>query len=421
MDARKGRSEPESMEHVRERLCEVTLALAAVLGLPAVAASLARIPDIGWIPVMGLHVGAYLVVALMAFFRHRIPVALRGGAIIALIYIVGTGSFPSMAIAGSGVFFYLVCVVLSALIFGFRAGFGVFALCVLTMVAAFAGMRGGILQPSVDFGAYLTSTSSWVSKIAVFTLLSSLTLVLMTLMERWLNSAILQMKNEIMERKHAEIMLEDSLAEKETLLKEIHHRVKSNLQVITGLLELQLAKAGEGETVNILKSSRNRVLIMSLIHEELYRSDDLSKVRFDIFLNRLLSNLDALYSHDSEQIKIIEEFEPAYLPLDTAIPCALVINELVSNSMRHAFPVKRKGTIKVSFSSEGEDKYLLSVSDDGVGLPEDFEMNQGECLGMQIVSSIAEQLGADFWQAKSEGASFFMRFREYREAGTEMH
>lgn len=345
----KDRSEPESMELVRDRLAEVTLILAAALGLPAVAASLARIPDIGWIPVMGLHIGAYLVIALMMFFRHRVPVSLKGGVIIVLLYIVGTGSFPSMATAGSGIFFYLVCVVLSTILLGFRAGLGVFVLCLLTMIGAFAGMRWGLIRPAVDFNSYLPSTSSWVSKFAVFTLLSSLTLVVMALMERWLNNSILQMKNEIRERKYAEVMLEDSLAEKDTLIKEIHHRVKSNLQVVTGMLDIQSVRLGDTEAAGVLRNSRNRVLVMSLIHEELYRSDDLSRVRFDVFLERLLGNLTTLYSRENENISILTETEPAYLTMDTAIPCGLVINELVSNSLRHAFPGNRKGNIRVVF------------------------------------------------------------------------
>jgi two-component sensor histidine kinase len=414
-------SEPESIESVRDRLTDMTLILTAAFGLPATAASLARIPDIGWIPAMGLHIGAYAVIALMTIWRRYLPVSLKSGLIIVLIYIVGTGSFPSMATAGSGIFFYLASVVLATLLLGFWMGFGMLILCLASMIGAYIGMRWGIIEPTLDFNSYVLSTSSWVSKFAVFTLLSSLTLVLMTLMERWLNHSILQMKNEIRERKHTEEMLEDSLAEKDTLIKEVHHRVKSNLQVITSLLDAQSNRVKDSKTSRILRISRNRILVMSLIHEELYRSDDLSRVRFDTFLSGLLANLGDLYSHDSDRISIEAELEPAYLPMDTAIPCGLIINELVSNSLRHAFPGEMKGKIKVVFSQEGNENYLLSVSDDGIGLPEDFDRRKGGGLGIQVITSIADQLGAQFTQEKDRGTSFVMRFHEYEEAGSQMH
>ena len=415
------RPEPSSMESIRDRLAEVTLILAAVFGLPAVGASLLRITDIGYIPVMGLHVGSYLVIVLTVFMRHRLPVVLKSGLILFLLYIVGTVSFPSMATAGSGIFFYLVCVVLATLLFGFRMGLGVLVICLATLVGAFLGTRWGVIRPELDFNSYIFSTSSWISKIAVFALLSSLTLGLMALMERWLNRSIIQMEDEIRERKIAEEMLEDSLAEKNTLLKEIHHRIKSNLQVVTGLLDIQSTHVMDNETVRILRNSRNRIMVMSLIHEELYRSEDLSRVRFDAFLNRLLINLHALYTQDCERISIDTDLEQAYLVMDTAIPCGLIVNELVSNSLRHAFPGDMKGSIHVDFRRDTEEDYLLTVSDDGIGFPEGFEIRKGETLGIQMVVSIADQLGAHIWQGKSKGTSFNMRFREYREAGSVLH
>ena len=409
------------MEAVRGRLADVTLIMAAAFGLPAVAASLLRVMDIGWVSTMGVHLGLYAVILLMTFWRRRLPVVLKSGLILIFLYIVGTGSFPTMGTAGSGIFFYLVTIVLGVLLFGFRTGLGILILCLFTMCAAFLSTRYSFLQPDIDFNMYIVSSSSWISKITVFTLLSSLTLVLMTLMQRWLNQSIVQMQNEIEDRKKAEYMLGDSLAEKDTLLREVHHRVKSNLQVITSILDFQLTQTGDVDSTRTLRDSRNRILIMSMIHDELYRSEDLSRISFDVFLKKLTSNLHALYSRNRDQIIVELDLEPVYLGMDTAIPCGLIVNELVSNSLRHAFPGDREGVISVTFKQVDEEYYLLKVSDNGIGIPSGFDINQTETLGLQLVTSIGSQLGALIQQGEGEGTSFTLRFKEYFEVGTEMH
>ena len=414
-------AEPRSMEAVRGRLADVTLILAAVLGLPAVVASLMRFKDIGWIHTMGLHVGFYVVLLLMTILRRRLPVIIKSGIIIAILYVVGTGSFPTMGTVGSGIFFYLVTVVLGVLLFGFRVGFGMLILCLLTMLAAFMGTRYGFFQPGIDFNMYVVSSSSWISKIAVFTLLSSLVLGLMTLMERWLDRSMVQMAAEIEDRKRAELKLENAVAEKDTLIREIHHRVKTNLQVVTGLLELQQLRASDSKSAAILRDSRNRVQIMSLIHEELYRSEDLSRISFDVFLNTLITDLHALYTREGKPVSIIRDLDPVHLVIDTAIPCGLIVNELVSNSLRHAFPGERDGEIVVTFKQLEDEYYLLTVSDNGVGIPAGFDIDQTKTLGLQLVTSIACQLGARIWQGEGEGTSFTLHFKEYFEVGAEIH
>ncbi len=414
------RPEPKSMEAVRDRLADYTLILVASFGLPAVLASLLRIRDIGWLPTMGLHIGVFVVILLMVFFRRHLPVVMKSGLILALLYIIGTGSYPTMGTAGSGVFFYLVTVVLGVLLFGFRTGLVMLVLCFLSLVAAFMGSRSGIIDPNIDFNVYVLSTSSWVSKIVTFLMLSSLILGLMSLMERWLSRSMAQMSSEIEERKTAETMLEDSLAEKDTLLREVHHRVKSNLQSVTSLLELQAARSGDMDSVRVLRDSRNRIRTMALIHEELYRTEDLSSVRFDEFLKRLLDNLKVLYSPGSENISFETDLEEVHLIMDTAIPCGLIVNELLTNSLIHAFPGGAKGQIKVTFQREGDDGYLLAVSDNGIGLSADPESSKPQTLGMQLIQSIAQQLKARTSYEVGDGTSFTMSFSEYREAGSDL-
>jgi len=406
------------MEAVRNRLADVTLILIALFGFPAILASLLRIRDIGWMPTMGLHIGVYLIILLMATFRKRLPMVAKSGLILGLLYIIGSGSYPTMGTAGSGIFFYLVTVILGVLLVGVRTGLGMLVLCLLSLVAAFLGSRSGVIQPNVDFNVYVLSTSSWASKITTFIMLSSLTLCILALMERWLNRSMNQMRSEIEERKTAELMLEESLAEKDTLLNEVHHRVKSNLQSITALLELQAAKSIDIDCVKVLTNSRNRIRTMSLIHEELYRSEDMASIRFDDFLKRLASSLKELYLPGNDNITFEMNLTETNLIMDTAIPCGLIANELISNSLKHAFPGGVKGLIKVTFRQEKEDNYLLAVSDNGIGFVTEPEASESQSLGMHLILSIAQQLGAKAGYEEGEGTSFTMRFSEYREAGS---
>jgi PAS domain S-box-containing protein len=203
---------------------------------------------------------------------------------------------------------------------------------------------------------------------------------------------------DITERKQAEARMRKSLEEKEVLLKEIHHRVKNNLQIISSLLSLQTNKTEDPAILALFGDSRNRVQSMSLIHEKLYQSDDLARVDFRDYLQSLSMTLYQSYLQDSESVEIDVEVEKGIrLGIDQAIPCGLIVNELVSNSLKHAFPESR-GRVRVLFDRgamiDDRSAHRLVVEDDGVGLPVDVDMRQAESLGLKLVSLLAKQLHA---------------------------
>jgi len=212
---------------------------------------------------------------------------------------------------------------------------------------------------------------------------------------------ILVVSKDITERKKAELELKASLKEKELLLKEVHHRVKNNMQIISSLLNLQSAQAHNQTLRELLQESRNRVRSMALIHEKLYRSHDLAHINFSEYLKSLIESLfksvkkrGVTYSIDSRE---------AFLEIDQAIPCGLIINELISNTLKHAFPEGKTGKVCVSFSVSDDGKANLSVKDNGIGLPSGFSEISSDTLGLQLVSDLAYQLGGAVTINKDNG------------------
>src|SRR6185437_14465763 len=208
---------------------------------------------------------------------------------------------------------------------------------------------------------------------------------------------------ERLDRRTAEIRR--SLVEKTALLKEVHHRVKNNLQVICSLLSMQISCAAE-DSLRPLNDAHSRVLSMSLIHELIYQSDTLADLNFGAYIEVLASKLFAAYCVDPVRIRLEMSVEPINLNLDQSIPCGLILNELISNALKHAFSDGRDGTVRISLAVSEGGEISLCVADDGRGLPADFSMSRINTLGHQVVSTLIRQLGARLTVQGDNGARF---------------
>jgi len=220
-------------------------------------------------------------------------------------------------------------------------------------------------------------------------------------------------EKEIESRKNAENKIKLSLEEKNILLQEIHHRVKNNMQIISSLLNLQTRYVDDEEAVNVLKESQNRVRSMAMIHEKLYQSNDLSHINFVDYIQSLVSNLFYSYNIKNLQIKSILEIDDIRLNMETAVPCGLIISEIVSNSLKYAFPNEMHGEILVSLKSV-EDGYELIISDNGVGLPEELDFDNNKSLGLILVKSLTEQIDGEITIHRNHGTEFKIRFKELK-------
>ncbi len=201
------------------------------------------------------------------------------------------------------------------------------------------------------------------------------------------------LRKEITEKKKAEEQIKASLQEKTVLLREIHHRVKNNLQVISSLLNLQSGYIEDKKSLEIFRESQTRVRSMALIHEKLYQSKDLNKIEFSEYIKSLTKDLFSSYNIDFERINLITDMRGIYFEIDTAILCGLIINELVSNSLKHAFPGNRKGEIYIGLNKDNEHNYTLILKDNGIGFPPDINFRKTDSLGLQLVTTLTEQLG----------------------------
>ncbi|MGK7903368.1 MAG: PAS domain S-box protein [Hormoscilla sp.] len=216
---------------------------------------------------------------------------------------------------------------------------------------------------------------------------------------------------DITERKQAEAQLQTSLHQKELLLKEIHHRVKNNLLVVANLLEFQSDYTEDPETLKILQDSQHRIHSMALIHEKLYRSPDLDKVDFGEYLETLVENLCESYNAWDDRIQFEFDIDPIMLNIETAHPCGLIVNELVSNIFKHAFPEGRSGKIWIEFHQR-DSEIILKVRDNGIGFPENIDLRDTESLGLELVCTFVEQLEGNLSLERSGGTSFELTFSE---------
>jgi len=220
--------------------------------------------------------------------------------------------------------------------------------------------------------------------------------------------------SDITARKQAEEALKSSLAEKEILLREIHHRVKNNMQVMISLLNLQAQANPDPAVAALLKESQNRIRTMAIVHEKLYRSSDLSRIDFSDYIESLAVHLFQFYAADLRRIRLRRVTEAVSLDINSAIPCGLILNELISNALKYAFPGGRNGEILIEFGRRPDEQFALSVRDDGVGFPAGFDLNETKTLGLQIVKLLVGQIDGAIELRREGGTEFRIVFPELK-------
>ncbi len=224
------------------------------------------------------------------------------------------------------------------------------------------------------------------------------------------------------ELKEAEARVKKSLGEKEVLLKEIHHRVKNNLQIIHSMLNLQLPYIKDKQASEMFTESQNRIYSMALIHEKLYQSESLARIDLAEYIQTLTDNLFLSYSINERTVKPRIHVEKITLDMDQVIPCALILNELVSNSLKHAFPHtwRRNGgraEIRVDLRQDTGEAFTLIVGDNGVGIPENFELANCQSLGLKLVNALVKQLKGTIEIDTNGGTKITIRFKAYSRGG----
>lgn len=206
-----------------------------------------------------------------------------------------------------------------------------------------------------------------------------------------------------------EASLEASLKDRELLLQEVHHRVKNNLQIIASLVSMQIRVVSDGPSRIALEECKTRVQAIALIHEQLYQSRDFASIPFSTYVRSLAANVFHAMGVSPASIRLELQIDPVSLTVDKAIPCGLILNELITNALKHAFPNERRGSLRVALRG-GAEAVSLSVSDDGVGIAEDFDLERSKSLGMQLVATLVDQLDGRLSIARAGGTAFDVTF-----------
>ena len=272
--------------------------------------------------------------------------------------------------------------------------------------AALAGIRASIALPIRSGGAPAGTLNVYASQPGFFRARE------VSLLEETAADVAFGIENLDREarRQEADTALRASLNEKEALLKEVHHRVKNNLQVIMSLLRLEGGRTAAEATKLVLRDMQGRIRSMALLHEALYRSGNYARVDLAEYLRDLVTQLFRAQSVDPAGVRLVLDLSRVRLDIDRAIPCGLIVNELVTNSLKHAFASGRQGEVSVSLERDSSGRARLSVSDTGPGLPEDFDARRSKSLGMQLVGDLSRQLGGQLEIRPGPGASFSVIF-----------
>ena len=223
---------------------------------------------------------------------------------------------------------------------------------------------------------------------------------------------VAELEHRVAELRLANQLLSNALDEKTLLLKEVHHRVKNNLQVISSLLNLQSAYITDPAALQVFTESRNRVRSMALIHEKLYKSGNLSHIDFEEYIGAVSGDLLATFAGSGRAVQITLDVERVMLPVDSAVPCGLIVNELVTNCFKYAFKPGERGEIRIRMKRLNETDLQLTVSDNGIGFPGDLDFRNTESLGMQLVTTLSEQLKGTVVLKNEGGTTFEISFPE---------
>ena len=219
-----------------------------------------------------------------------------------------------------------------------------------------------------------------------------------------------QAQEELTQRRQAEAHLTASLREKEVLLKEVHHRVKNNMQIVSSLLELQSDVIDDATLLAQFRDSQDRIRSMALVHETLYQSQDLARLDLARYIHTLSAQLVRSYRVDPQRITVQIQVEPVILDVDQAIPCGLILNELLSNAFKYAFPQNRTGAVHIALHADTAQQAALVVRDNGIGFPDAIDFRHTESLGLQLVAMLTEQLQGTIALERADGTTFTLTF-----------
>lgn len=267
------------------------------------------------------------------------------------------------------------------------------------------------IQPDIITEEFITGDEAWerMYKKKDGTLISCA--ISTKIYERGGEKRLIAYLRDISEQKEYEEKIRQSLKEKETLLAEIHHRVKNNLAIISGLLEMQTFNAADESIAKELKESQSRIQSIAIVHEKLYQSESLSDIALDTYIGELLSFIAQTFTKEDDNVRVTKDIEAISLNIQEAIPCGLILNELITNAFKHAFKGVEDGRLHISLKKKADDTITMKVENNGNSLPDDFDIASSSSLGMTLIQTLVKQLDGSLDVTSENGACFIVSFK----------
>ncbi len=380
---------------------------------------------------VALYSVLYLL-GIVVLFARRIDFRKRAALGVLLLYIIGIYTLQIAGLAGSGRVWLFCFSLLACLFLGLRWGLAALGLNIITLFV-FIGW-GEVLRPAWD-SLYLATghQRAWVITSGTMMLLNAAAIVSLAFVIRGLEASLSSSRrlhsqleserkrlesvnealgHEIKERRRAEAQLSVALSDREHMLQEMHHRVNNHMQVVSSLLSLSRAKMSDFRARELVQESQHRVRAVGLIHESIYRSGSLADVSLAAYIEDLARNLFHVYDLESRHVELRVDADETTLSLDEAVPCGLVLNELMINTLKHAFTLGSEGELLIKVRHESNGLIELNVADNGIGLPPGFNIGEGTGMGLYLAKSLVEnQLHGKFEVASNPGVRVRISFQ----------
>lgn len=417
-------SSHETLLHIwRERIFTIIFFSTIIIGTPPYLITTIDTFKKGWWSNFALYTFIYVSLFILVLIR-KIPFKLRAWIGTSIFYLLGISGLIFFGMLGSGRIYLCTFSITVCLLIGLRGGIISLILNISSIIIIICLRNNGIFDSIVrsptqtDFSLIFIITFTWLNTITTLSLgimVNVLEQILKTKQDfiGKLNRINEKMKAEITKRKEAEELIVQNLHEKETLLKELYHRTKNNMNVIISMLSMHDRKLNNPELRSIIKDIKFKVNSMALVHQKLYQSKDLSKINIKDYIIDLANSIKSAYNTKGKDIKIHFDIENIFFLIDTAIPLGLITNELITNAFKYAWPENSTGNLHISLKRDNEEMKILIIEDDGVGLKENFDLDKNKNLGLEIATMLGEkQMNGEINCINSNGVIWKLKFND---------
>ncbi len=398
------------LDDVRARVLKGMVYILIAMGLPAVILGAVNACQQGHYLFAVAYGILYLLLFLSLMLSRFFSFKLRAIIPLSLLFVFAVIVLRRVGLSGEGFDLLFVFCITTAMLYGIKAGLSAFALSLVAIALVGSGFVSGYFPINPEIMLNSGNIISWATTFFVFIFVVVILMLSPISLQNRLYRSLKDVRMHADELEVSNKLLQQENREKELLLKEIHHRVKNNMQIISSLLSLQSEKIGGEEDRKVFMAMQDRIRSMAYIHEQLYGSKDLTNINIRLYVLSLISHLTISQSVSPDMIEVEVNIGDIHLPLNIAMPCALLIHELVSNAFEHAFTDDMKGYIVISLTRADEKTFELIVSDNGVGFPVSSNLEKSTTLGMHLVHALVNQLHGSISLSSNSGTTAVITF-----------